>query len=104
MSKSSFFSTSLAMLGKVVPFKLADIGEGITEVRILDVKVKPGTVLNQFDQVCEVQSDKATVDITSPYAGHVINVHIKAGETASVGQSILDLQLSDESNQCDANK
>lgn len=78
-------------LGKIIPFKLADIGEGITEVRILDVKVKPGAVLNQFDHICEVQSDKATVDITSPYAGNVINVHVKAGETATVGQPLLDL-------------
>ena len=44
----------------IIPFNLADIGEGIAEVEVLQWFVKEGDVIKQFQNVCEVQSDKVS--------------------------------------------
>ena len=58
----------------LIPFLLADIGEGIKEVEILQWFVQPGQTVQQFDLICQVQSDKATVDITSRYDGVIASL------------------------------
>ena len=46
------------------PYLLADIGEGITECQIIQWFVQPGARVEQFDKICEVQSDKASVEVS----------------------------------------
>lgn len=89
------FSSSQFLLSKVIPFKLADIGEGILQVEVLQVFIKEGETVKAFDKICEVQSDKATVEITSRYDGVVKKLHITKGATAFVGKPIADLEVDD---------
>ncbi len=63
--------------------------KGIRECEIIQWFVEPGTRVEQFDRLCEVQSDKASVEITSRFDGIVRRLHYEAGETASVGKVIL---------------
>ncbi len=70
--------------GKVVPFLLADIGEGIAEVEMMQWFVREGESVKQFDRICEVQSDKATVEISSRYDGVVRRVHHGVGAIVKV--------------------
>jgi hypothetical protein len=60
--------------------------KGIRECEIIQWFVEPGTRVEQFDRLCEVQSDKASVEITSRFDGIVRRLHYEAGETASVGK------------------
>ncbi|KXS22440.1 hypothetical protein M427DRAFT_50763 [Gonapodya prolifera JEL478] len=76
----------------VIPFHLADIGEGIQECEIVQWYVKEGDRIQMFDKLCEVQSDKATVEITSRYDGVVKKLHHKVGEMAKVGQPLCDIE------------
>ncbi|OQU98715.1 2-oxoacid dehydrogenase acyltransferase catalytic domain-containing protein isoform 1 [Cladophialophora immunda] len=80
----------------VRPYLLADIGEGITECQIINWSVKPGDRVAQFDPICEVQSDKATVEITSRFDGVVKALHYEQDEVAIVGKPLLDMDIADE--------
>ena len=53
----------------------------------------PGDDISQFDRVCEVQSDKATVEITSRYDGKVIKLNGEVGDMLAVGSSLLELEV-----------
>ncbi|KAJ3184334.1 hypothetical protein HDU85_001639 [Gaertneriomyces sp. JEL0708] len=75
-----------------VPFLLADIGEGITECEVIQWFVKEGDHVEQFSKICEVQSDKASVEITSRYDGVIKRLHYEAGSVARVGTPLVDIE------------
>lgn len=70
-------------------FLLPDLGEGIAEAQIVRVLVKPGDRIEEDQYLMEVETDKAAVEIPSPYAGVLATVHVKEGQTVAVGQPIV---------------
>lgn len=65
--------------------------------------VKPPSPIQAFDPLCEVQSDKASVEITSPFEGIVKDILVKEGEVAKVGSGLCVIEVEEEdSNQPDA--
>jgi pyruvate dehydrogenase E2 component (dihydrolipoamide acetyltransferase) len=70
-------------------FKLPDIGEGIHEGEIVKWFVKKGDKVQEDDVLCEVQNDKAVVEIPSPVAGTVEDVLVAEGTVATVGQTLI---------------
>ncbi|CAF1026252.1 unnamed protein product [Rotaria sordida] len=89
----SFSISSSRLLAPVIQFKLADIGEGIREVEVIEWYVQVGDNIKQFDKICEVQSDKANVTIISRYGGTIVKLHHKVSSTAKVGQPLVDIKL-----------
>jgi pyruvate dehydrogenase E2 component (dihydrolipoamide acetyltransferase) len=70
-------------------FKLPDLGEGIHEGEVLAVRVGVGQAVNEGDIILEVETDKAAVEIPSPYTGTVLEIRVKPGETVRVGQVLM---------------
>ncbi|GJJ76238.1 2-oxoisovalerate dehydrogenase E2 component (dihydrolipoyl transacylase) [Entomortierella parvispora] len=84
-----------ALSNAKVPFLLADIGEGITECEVIQWFVKAGDKVEEFDRLCEVQSDKASVEITSRFTGTVAELKYKVGDMAKVGSPLVDIETGD---------
>ncbi|CUA71351.1 2-oxoisovalerate dehydrogenase E2 component (dihydrolipoyl transacylase) [Rhizoctonia solani] len=79
-------------------FHLADIGEGITECEVLKWSIKPPSRVGLFDPLCEVQSDKATVEITSPFDGVIKELLVQEGFIAKVGEGLCVIEVEEDSD------
>ena len=69
----------------VFELRLPDLGEGLTEGEVARWLVSEGEQVAEDDPLVEIQTDKATVDIPSPYAGTVLRIVVAEGEIAPVG-------------------
>ncbi|MEN8258563.1 MAG: dihydrolipoamide acetyltransferase family protein [Thermodesulfobacteriota bacterium] len=74
-------------------FKLPDLGEGIHEGEILEVSVSPGDEVNEGDVIFVVETDKAAVEIPSPYSGKVEEVLIAPQTIVHVGEVMLVFEV-----------
>jgi len=74
-------------------FKMPDVGEGLTEADILRWDVKPGDTVKVNQTLVEVETAKAAVELPSPYAGVVTELHAAEGETVNVGRPIITIDV-----------
>ncbi len=70
-------------------FKLPDLGEGIHEGEIVKVLVAVGDQVKEDQPILEVETDKATVEIPSPFTGTVSDVRVSAGDLVNVGDVLI---------------
>ncbi len=82
--------------GKVIAFKLPDIGEGIAEGEIVRWLVKQGEAVSEHQPVVEVMTDKATVEIPAPASGTIRAIHVQPGKVVPIGTVLFDLSTSEE--------
>jgi pyruvate dehydrogenase E2 component (dihydrolipoamide acetyltransferase) len=70
-------------------FVLPDLGEGLVEAEIRAVLVHEGDVVKEDSPLLEVETDKAQVEIPSPFAGRVEKIHVQPGQIVKVGQPLV---------------
>lgn len=70
-------------------FRLPDLGEGIHEGEVLAVLVSVGDEVKEGDPILEVETDKAAVEIPSPYTSTVREILIKQGDLVKVGDVLM---------------
>jgi len=73
-------------------FKLPELGEGVHEGELIKWKVKPGDSVKYDQPLCEIMTDKATVEIPSAFQGKVAELHVKEGIVVHVGQLMLSFE------------
>ena len=68
-----------------VEFKLPDLGEGVHEGQIIKLHAREGDSIREDQPLMEVETDKAAVEIPSPYTGTVLQVHVSEKQLVHVG-------------------
>jgi 2-oxoisovalerate dehydrogenase E2 component (dihydrolipoyl transacylase) len=66
-------------------FKLPDIGEGIAEAEIVAWHVNVGDTIAEDQQIADLMTDKATVEMESPVAGKVLELAGEVGDQVPIG-------------------
>jgi 2-oxoisovalerate dehydrogenase E2 component (dihydrolipoyl transacylase) len=75
----------------VQQFHLPDVGEGLTEAEIVTWMVAPGDIVEVNQVVVEIETAKSLVELPSPFAGEVTELHAEPGETVDVGRPIISV-------------
>ncbi len=84
-------------MGRFV-FKLPDLGEGTAEAEIVAWHVKVGDVIKEDDLLVDMLTDKATVELTSPVHGKVLEANGAVGDMSPVGGPIVVIEVEGEGN------
>jgi len=77
-------------------FKLPDLGEGIHEGEVLAVPVEVGQEVKEGDIILEVETDKAAVEIPSPFDGSIEEIFVKPGDVVNVGDVMMTFSNGDD--------
>ncbi|WP_240341824.1 dihydrolipoamide acetyltransferase family protein [Arthrobacter sp. Alg241-R88] len=77
-------------------FRLPDLGEGLTESEILSWKVGVGDTVSLNQVIAEVETAKAVVELPSPFAGVIRELHEQPGTIVEVGKPIVSFEVSDD--------
>src|SRR5688572_17163493 len=79
-------------------FKLPDIGEGIAEAEIVAWHVKVGDQVEEDQQLADMMTDKATVEMESPVAGKVLEVAGEVGDQIAIGSVLVVIETEGEAS------
>jgi len=77
-------------------FRLPDLGEGLTESEILSWKVGVGDTVSLNQVIAEVETAKAVVELPSPFAGVIKELHEQPGSVVEVGKPIVSFEVADD--------
>jgi 2-oxoisovalerate dehydrogenase E2 component (dihydrolipoyl transacylase) len=80
-------------------FRLPDLGEGLTESEILSWKVGVGDTVSLNQVIAEVETAKAVVELPSPFAGVIKELHEQPGTVVEVGKPIVSFEVADDAGQ-----
>jgi pyruvate dehydrogenase E2 component (dihydrolipoamide acetyltransferase) len=72
-------------------FNFPDVGEGIHEGRVVEWLVAEGDVVAEDQALLKVETDKAVVELPSPYAGTVLKLHAAADAAIFVGEPLVTI-------------
>ncbi len=77
-------------------FKLPDIGEGIAEAEIVAWHVKVGDTIAEDQQIADMMTDKATVEMESPVPGKVLELAGEVGDQVPIGSVLVVIETEGE--------
>ena len=76
-----------------IDVKVPSVGESVTEVTVGNFKVNTGAFVEEDSVICELESDKASVEVPAPKSG-IITFTKKIGDTLSIGDVFAQIEIS----------
>src|SRR5947209_5204157 len=89
---------SAGILMATFQFKLPDIGEGIAEAEIVAWHVAVGDRIEEDQQIADMMTDKATVEMESPVAGKVLKLAGEVGDQIAIGSVLVEIETEERSS------
>tara|TARA_R110002012_G_scaffold29142_18_gene90410 strand:+ start:3319 stop:5418 length:2100 start_codon:yes stop_codon:yes gene_type:complete len=86
---------------QTVDIKVPDLG-GSDNVEIIEVAVSEGDEVAAEDTLITLESDKASMDVPSPYSGKIVSFTVKEGDTVSEGDVIGQMEMAGENAEGDS--
>jgi pyruvate dehydrogenase E2 component (dihydrolipoamide acetyltransferase) len=75
-----------------IDFKLPDLGENVESGDVVTILVHEGDTIEANQNVLELETDKAMVEIQCPHAGRVTKIHVQPGQTVPIGTLLLSIE------------
>lgn len=79
----------------IVSVKIPQLGEGLQEARLLSFLKKPGDSVRKDEPIYEIETDKATVEIESPYEGTLANWTAEVDSVLAIGSEIGTMEVAE---------
>jgi pyruvate dehydrogenase E2 component (dihydrolipoamide acetyltransferase)/2-oxoisovalerate dehydrogenase E2 component (dihydrolipoyl transacylase) len=79
-------------------FRLPELGEGVYEAELVAWLVKPGDAVRRGQNLVEVLTDKATMEVPAPFAGTITALRAEPGQRVKVGDVVLAYDAGDKAN------
>ena len=89
---------------QVMKIMLPDLGVGTKEATVKEWYVKPGQVVEEFDDLVEVYTDKLVAKIPSTYGGVVKSINFSEDDVCPVGHALLTIEVQEEGEETPAKK
>lgn len=77
-------------------FRFPDVAEGIHEGKLIEWRVKEGQKVKSDEILCEIETDKAVVEIPSPKKGKILEMPYKSGDVVKVGSILVVLDIEED--------
>jgi len=83
-------------VGEEVDFKVPKMGESITEGSIIGWSFKEGDRFKEGDTLVEIGTDKVDNEVSAPFDGQLMAIHVDADDVVEIGQVIAKLKVDDQ--------
>lgn len=79
-----------------IEFKLPELGEGVDSADVADIRVSEGDTIEADQNVMELETEKAVMDLPCPHAGKIAKIHVSEGDTIQIGQTLFTIEEAEE--------
>lgn len=79
----------------VVSVRIPQIGEGLQEARLVGVLKQPGDTVKRDEPIYQMETDKAVMDVESPYEGKIVRWLAEVDSILAIGAAVAEMEVSE---------